>query len=134
MAWHYYKVPNDNGYQLEGHPQKMEVLNQYELTEEEYNAELTAMQEHAAAVEQYTAQVTDGSLELSAVPEDCKADVERNVKQAEIDQYVQKVKDGDVELADVPEEYKETVEERLASDPELQAINAILQEVSEIDY
>ena len=43
--WHYYKVPNNNGYQLEGHPQAMSKLAAYEITEEVYNAELAALKD-----------------------------------------------------------------------------------------
>lgn len=132
--WHYYKVPNNNGYQLEGHPQAMSKLAAYEITEEVYNAELAALKAHGEAVDQYTEQVTGGEIELSDVPEEYKVEVERNVKQAEIEKCVQNVKDGDIELLDVPEEYREEVESRLSADPELQAINAILEEVYRVDY
>lgn len=104
------------------------------IAKEEHDSLVAEWKELAAAVETYTAQVKAGEIELSAVPENCRVEVERNVKQAEIDRYAEQVKNGDVELSEVPAEYLEDVETRLASDPELAAINSILQEVSEIDY
>lgn len=104
------------------------------ITKEEHDSLVAEWKEHAAKVREYVEQIQKGEITLDEVPEDCKTEVERDVKQVEIDQYAKKVKDGDVVLTDVPEEYRTAVEERLAADPELVAINRILQEVSEIDY
>lgn len=81
--WHFYKVPNSTGHQLEGHPQAMDILAEHEITEEQYEAELTAIKEHSTALEEYVKQVRSGEITLDDVPEEYKAETEEIINQPE---------------------------------------------------
>lgn len=83
--WRYYKVPNSTGYQLESHPQAMAILAEHEITQEQYDAEVTAIKAHSAALKEYVKQVRSGEITLDDVPEEYKAEVEATISQPEPD-------------------------------------------------
>ena len=51
-----------------------------------------------------------------------------------VDWYVQAVSSGTMTIEDVPEEYRAEVEANLPPDPEQEAVNKLLSEVSAIGY
>lgn len=132
--WHFYKVPNSTGYQLEGHPQAMDILAEHEITEEQYEAEIEAIKTRSAVVRGYTEQVNNGEITIDDVPEEYQEEVQRNVDAAAVQSYTDQVVAGAIAVDDVPEKYREEVREAAENNHEIKTISTLLQEVSEVDY
>lgn len=79
--WHYYKVPNSTGHQLESHPQAMAILAEHEITQEQYDTEVAAIKAHSATLKEYVKQVRSGEITLDDVPEEYKSEVEAVINQ-----------------------------------------------------
>lgn len=126
---HYYKVPNTNGYQLEEHPQQMDVLAECEITEQQYGDAQTEIKQHTERVKRYTEQIKAEEIALDDVAEDCLLEVTAEVHRAEIVSYAKRVSSGEIKLEDTPEEYREEIKIMQAQDPEQALINEIIQEV-----
>ena len=110
---YYYKIEEEGELKMIGTQSFPAVEGQTGITESEYNQLMAEIKAHAEAVRSYAEQLVSGSIEYSAIPDDCREEA-GNIAAP---QFADKIVAGDITIDDIPAEMKEQVQTIIDSRP-----------------
>ena len=110
---YYYKIEDEGRLKMIGTQSFPAAEGQIGITEEEYHQLMAQIKAHAESVRNYAAQLVDGDISYSEIPEDCRAEAGG----AAAPQFAEKVITKEITINDVPGELKEQVQKIIDSQP-----------------
>lgn len=110
---YYYKIEDEGKLKMIGTQSFPAAEGQIGITEEEYHQLMAQIKAHAESVRNYAAQLVDGDISYSEIPEDCRVEA----GDAAAPQFAEKVIKKEITIDDVPAELKEQVQTIIDSQP-----------------